>query len=179
MAAVGALGLLVAGCTDSGTAPDVTEAPTALRAVVPEGGAVGVDPGAPVVVGFDHPMMPGMEDFAILHEGDVTGPEVPGTWTMSSDLLTLTFAPATPLAPATEYTIHIAGGMMDAEGNHVDLETHGGQMGGEWATEGMMGGGMMGGGTMGGAMGGDHMGSGWQHPTNDTFGMVFSFTTGA
>ncbi len=36
--------------------------------------------------------------------------------------------------------------MMDAEGQHVDMGTHGEAMGGMWAGESMMGGGMMGGG---------------------------------
>jgi hypothetical protein len=94
---------------------------------------------------------------------------------MSQDRKRLTFTPAAPLAPMTGYTVHLGGGMMDAGGTHADFGTHGSHMGGSWATSGMMGGGMM-----GGSMGdqGYHMGQGWQHPTNGSYGMVFTFTTG-
>lgn len=176
---IGAVGLVAGACSESETPLDPEVARTVLLSVVPQGGSTDVDRFAPVVVDFDHPVMAGMEAFALLHQGDVTGPEVAGTWRMSSDLRVLTFTPAAPLAPTTRYTIHLGGGMMDADGGHVDFGTHGDHMGGAWATNGMMGGGMMGGGMMGGAMGEHHMGDGWQHPTNGTYGMVFSFTTGS
>jgi len=121
-----------------------------------------------------------MEEYAALHEGPVTGPEVAGTWARSTDGMTLTFTPDAPLKPATMYTIHIGGGMMDEDGHTVDLDMHGMDMGGEWATESMMTGGMGSGmGGMGGMGGqpGTHMGQGWQDPSNGTYGMVFSFTT--
>jgi hypothetical protein len=52
---------------------------------------------------------------------------------------------------------------------------HGDMMGGQWATQSMMTGGMgMGSGSMG-----SHMGTGWQHPDNGSYGMVFTFTTAA
>jgi hypothetical protein len=86
----------------------------------------------------------------------------------------MTFTPEQPLAPATDYTIHLGGGMMDAEGNPVDMGTHGEMMGGMWAGESMMmGGGMMGGGTH------EHMGEGWENPENGSYGMIFTFTTGS
>lgn len=176
---VGGVGLVAGACSESSTPLDPQVEPTALLSVVPQGGSTDVDRFAPVVVEFDHAMMAGMQEHAVLHEGDVTGPDVAGTWTLSTDRSTLTFTPAAPLAPSTLYTIHLGGGMTDANGDHIDFGTHGDHMGGAWATQGMMGGGMMGGGMMGGAMGEAHMGDGWQHPTNGSYGMVFSFTTGS
>lgn len=170
---IGGVGLLGA-CSESDTPLDPAAEATVLLSVVPRGGSTDVDRFAPVVIGFDHPVMAGMEAFALLHEGDVTGPEVPGAWALSADRLALTFTPAAPLAPSTPYTIHLGGVMMDADGDHVDFDAHGDHMGGAWATGGMMGGGMM-----GGAMGEAHMGQGWRHPTNGSYGMVFSFTTGS
>lgn len=176
---IGGVGLLAGACSESDPPLDPGAETTVLLSVVPRGGSTDVDRFAPVVIEFDHPVMAGMDAFALLHEGDVTGPEVPGTWILSADRLDLTFTPAAPLAPSTSYTIHLGGGMMDAGGDHVDFDAHGDHMGGAWATGGMMGGGMMGGGMMGGAVGEAHMGQGWQHPTNGTYGMVFSFTTGS
>lgn len=166
----------IAACSDDTGPAGPGGAETLLLSVEPRGGAVGVDPGAPITVTFDHPMHPAMSEYAALHEGDVTGPEVEGTWGWSEGGATLTFTPAAPLAPATAYTIHLGGGMHDANGHPVDLGAHGAHMGGDWATSGMMGGGMMGGGT-GGVPGSDHMGQGWRHPSNGSYGMVFSFTT--
>lgn len=176
---IGGVGLLASACSESDTPLEPEVGSTALLSVVPQGGSADVDRFAPVVAEFDHPVMEGMEDYALLHEGDVTGPEVAGSWIFSTDRMVLTFTPASALAPSTRYTIHLGGGMMDADGEQVDLGTHGDHMGGAWATPGMMGGGMMDGGPMGGAMGEQHMGEGWEHPTNGSFGMVFSFTTGS
>lgn len=170
---IGGVGLLAGACSGSDTPSDPTSGTTVLLSVVPRGGSTDVDRSAPVVIDFDHAVMAGMEAFALLHEGDVTGPEVAGTWTVSDDRLSLAFTPAAALAPSTRYTIHLGGGMTDANGNHVNFGLHGEHMGGSWATHAMMGGGMM-----GGAMGDHHMGEGWQHPTNGSYGMVFSFTTG-
>lgn len=170
---MGASGLTLMACSDSPLDPVAVEA-TALVSIAPQGGAIGVDRFAPVVIEFNHEVAAGMERYALLHRGDVTGPEVAGSWAMSQDLLTLTFTPAAPLEPNASYTIHLGGGMMDADGRHVDFQAHGSHMGGSWATGGMMGGGMM-----GGAMDEKHMGQGWQHPHNGSYGMVFAFTTGS
>lgn len=171
--------LVAAACADDGTptAP-LPDAPV-LLSVVPQGGATGVDPTTDVVLSFDHPLMPGMEAYVDLHEGSVTGPEVPGAWSMHEDGMGLRFVPDAPLKPLTDYTVHLGGGMMGAQGQHADYQSHGPGMGGSWATEGMMQGGM--GGGMGGSMGGpaSHMGEGWQHPDNGSYGMIFTFTTGS
>lgn len=159
-------------CSDEATGPDFRE-PTALLSVQPAGGTVGVEVGTDVVVRFDHAIAEGMERYASLHEGSVVGPEVPGAWTRSADGATLTFSPAAPLKPATTYVIHLGGGMMDEDGEGVDLGMHGLDMGGQWATGSMMTGGM-GSGMTGSAT---HMGAGWQHPSNGSYGMVFAFTT--
>jgi hypothetical protein len=166
-------------CGTDATAPAL-DVPAALLSVQPAGGSTNVSVGSDVVITFDHAIAEGMEEYAALHEGSVTGPEVEGTWTRSADGMTLTFAPDAALKPATTYTLHVGGGMMDEDGHTVDLDMHGMGMGGEWATESMMTGGMGSGmGGMGGMGGepGTHMGTGWQHPSNGTYGMVFSFTT--
>ncbi|HXJ32168.1 MAG TPA: Ig-like domain-containing protein [Gemmatimonadales bacterium] len=125
------------------------------------------------MMAFSHAMGSGMEMYASLHEGDVTGPTVPGFMTWSSDRMTLTFAPMHPLKSATAYTLHMGGGMKDADGNPLDMTAHS-MMGGQWASGSMMNGGSMMGG--GGPMSGQEMGPGWVG-SNGMFGMVFQFTT--
>ncbi len=157
--------LVAAACGSSTTAPaPVTE----VASVVPVGGATGVDPTAPATVTFSGPMATGMEMYAALHEGDVTGAEVSGTWSWSSDRTALTFTPSSPLKSQTTYTLHLGGGMSDADGDAIGYERCVQTMGGQWATEQMMEGGMMGGGGM--------MGPGWRN-ANGSYGMVFTFTT--
>jgi hypothetical protein len=165
-----ALSLLVLpawGCDDDPAAPADE---FALTHVVPAGDAADVDPNGPVSVTFSHAVSPGMEMYVTLHEGDVSGPEVPGQWSWSDDRMTLTFAPDEPLKSLTLYTLHIGGGIQDATGRTCDLDGAAQQFGGHWATEGMMAGGMMGGARR------NMTGPGWQHP-NGSFGMLFTFTT--
>ena len=164
-----------AACSEDGTTPNV-DGETLFLSVVPEGGATDVDPDEPIEVRFDHPMMAGMEDYVLLHLGDVTGPAVAGAWNLSGDRSALTFTPDSRLQPGTRYTIHLGGGMTDADGHPVDWGTHAPHMGGQWATETMMGSGMGPGMGMGGAVGAGHMGSGWTH-ANGSYGMTFTFTT--
>ena len=141
--------------------------------VVPTGGATHVDPNAPVTLQFAHAMH--MDMYVALHAGaGVDGPLMDGTWEWSADMPNLTFTHAMPLDAMADYTIHIGGGMMDADGRVIDLEQHGNDMGGEWVTQQMMDQRMMGGGGMMGAD--DMMGFGWAHG-DGTFGMVFTFTT--
>lgn len=158
--------LFLGGCSDGGTAP--SEDGAALLEVSPEGGATGVDPEQTVRIRFSHSMMGGMEEYALLHRGDVTGPAVDGSWELAEDRTVLVFTPDRPLRRDTGYTIHLGGGMRDADGHAVDFHSHGGHMGGGWATSGMMGGGMHG--------DGHHGGDGWRH-ANGGHGMVFPFTT--
>ena len=112
-------------------------------------------------------MASGMEMYVSLHEGDVTGPTIPGAMTWSGDRTTLTFTPAAPLKSATAYTLHIGGGMKDADGNPIDMTSQG-MMGGQWASGSMMNG--------GGMMSGQEIGAGWQG-SNGMYGMVFTFRT--
>jgi len=142
-----------------------------MTSVQPMGGAVNVSSGDSVVVTFNHAIASGMEAYADLHEGSLAGVVVPGKWTRSADGTKLTFVPTAPLKSSTTYVIHLGGGMAAGDGGSVSFDQHGTEMGGVWATQGMMGGGMGGQGT--------HMGTGWQHPSNGTYGMVFSFTTAA
>ena len=162
MSALTGLGLLTAmACSDDITAPDAS---TQFAAVVPAGGSVSVDPGTVVVIEFTHAMMSGMESYAVLHEGDARGPVVPGTWTWSQERTRATFTPGNALRSQTQYTLHLGGGMMDANGEGIGFGDHGRHMGGQWATGQMMGG------------AGGMMGPGWSH-ANGTYGMVFTFTT--
>ncbi len=162
------------GCGHEVAAPAAS--PTILASVIPAGGSTGVDPNGPIEVAFSHPMMQGMEAYAMLHEGDVTGPEVPGAWSWSDDRATLRFVPDAALRPRMQYTIHLGGRMMDEEGATVDMDEAAQSCGGQWATGAMWGGvGSGPGGMMGGAPGG-MMGSGWQG-ANGSYGMVFTFTT--
>jgi hypothetical protein len=165
--------VLVAGaCGDTPATP--TDVTTALVAVTPAGGDTGVDPNSLIVLQFSHAM--GMDMYVALHEGSgVSGGLVDGTRAWSADRMRLTFTPASSLMSPSPYTIHIGGGMLDENGNVVDLDQHGHGLGGDWVTQQMMNDRMMMG---GGMMDGDMMGPGWQHPTNGMFGMTFSFTTG-
>ena len=156
--------LALGACSGDPTAPALT---ARVVSVVPSGGDTGVDPNAPIVVTFSHAMQAGMEQYAALHEGDVNGPVVAGTWAWSDDRTALTFTPAQPLMSQTQYTLHLGGGMRATDGGFVDYGSCVGQHSGQWATQEMMGGGMM---------GGNMMGTGWRHP-NGTYGMVFTFTT--
>lgn len=175
LAVVAGLVVLAAACGKDATAP-VTP-PTELLSVVPQGGATNVDPTQPVTVTFNHPLAQQMTEYASLHEGDVTGPVVSGTWSLEQGDSVLVFTPDQALKPATQYTIHLGGGMMDSQGNDVGFGMYGSMMGGEWATDGMMMGGGMGGGMMGGGSGqSPEMGTGWQG-SNGMYGMVFTFTT--
>ena len=170
---------ILAACDDEGTEPEVEE--SALLSVIPQGGATGVDPNSPIVIEFTHAMMPGMEEYADVHEDDVEGPLVPGSWSWNEAHTKLTFTPDSPLKSQTRYVIHIGGGMEDQDGQHINFQQHGLEMGGQWMTEQMHQGGQHGygggQGGMGGGMGGTGMGAGWVHPTNGSYGMVFFFTT--
>src|ERR1051326_7987902 len=87
---------------------------------------------------------------------NVTRPVVSCTATWSSDSMTLTLTPMAPLVHGTMYSLHVGGGMRDADGQIIDMSQYGPMMGGDWADGGMMtGGGMM-------NPSHDEMGPGWQ-----------------
>ncbi len=154
--------LLAAGC---GSNMMDTELATQLLAVSPQGGAVNVTATPDIVLTFNRSMISGMEQYLALHQGGLTGSTVSMTCNWSDGQKTLACRPAQPLAAGTRYTIHMGGGMMDANGRGVGMQRYGMGMGGQWATGGMMGGqsGMM--------------GTGWMH-SNGSYGMAFEFTTG-
>lgn len=137
---------------------------TQFLSVSPRGGTTNVAASSDVVLTFDQPMMAGMEQYLALHQGTVTGPTLPMGCNWSNGQKTLTCRPSQPLASATRYVIHMGGGMMDANGLRVGMESSGMGMGGQWVSSGMMGG------------QGGMMGNGWMH-TNGSYGMVFEFTT--
>lgn len=167
--------LALTACSGDGpSAPEETpaDAEALLVDVFPAGGSTGVGLDGTVTLEFDHAMDPIMSAYADIHEGDVSGLEVPGTWEWLDSYTVLRFTPSSALDPATRYVIHVGGAMTDADGHMVALEPHGDEMGGEWATDAIMGG------AMGGHMDpADHMGGAWDHPSNGSHGMIFTFTT--
>lgn len=167
--------------SDGPTSPDdsssLSSEETVLLSVAPEGGSTAVGMNTAITVEFSHPMNPDMSQYADVHKGEITGAEVAGAWEWFEDDTVLRFTPAQPLEPGTDYVVHLGGGMMDADGEHVNVEQHGQQMGGEWATDDMMTGRGMGGGMGGGMDSSEHMGGSWDHPSNGSHGMVFTFTT--
>lgn len=156
---------ITAGCSSGDLAgPDSVQA--VLLDVVPHGGHVGVDPTGTMYAHFDHPMREDMHNFASLHDGDLDGPEVDGSWGWSHEHHRLNFVPHEPLQEHARYTLHLGGGLVDQHGHHVDFEQHGFEMGGEWAHGSMMG------------RGHRHAeGPGWRHQ-NGSYGMFFGFMTG-
>lgn len=167
--------LAATACADGPTTSAVT---ARIVVLVPTGGATGVDPAAPIVITFSHPMAAGMERYVALHQGDLTGPVVAMTCAWSAERTVLTCTPQAPLASATRYTLHLGGGMRDRTGGGLDYQQCIAQHDGQWATAAMMGHGPGTGSGMDGGMMGDSsmMGPGWRH-ANGSYGMVFSFTT--
>ena len=158
-------------CASGMTGPARTsaEAPVVLS-ISPASSATGVDPTAPLVVTFSHPMMAGMEALVVLHEGTISGPPVSGTPAWSTDRTRLTFTPTQPLKRATAYQLHLSPNLTDSSGQRIDFGACAQRVGGQVVTPASMGGGMMGNGMMG---------VGWQ-PSSGTwgYGMSFTFTTG-
>ncbi len=161
-----AAAIVVGGCgsgqelgSTSMTAPSTG---TELLGVSPSGGATGVSLGANLSISFSQPMLRGMEQYVDLHEGLLDGPLVPMHYGWSSDRRTLACTPDARLKAHTRYTLHMGGGMMDADDHPVDLGHRGPQMGGQWV--------------MGSSHHGPMMGDGW-HDSNGHYGMSFSFTT--
>ena len=153
--------LLAAGC---GSNMMDSELGTQLLSVSPRGGATGVAATSDIMLSFNRPMMTGMEQYLALHQGGVTGATMPMNCGWSADRMTLTCRSNQALAPGSRYTIHMGGGMMDADGQRVGMGRYGMGMGGQWATGGMMGGQS------------SMMGTGWACG-NGSYGMVFEFTT--
>lgn len=166
LAACSAL-LVAIGCNSSDNAPN--QATTTLTLVSPSGGATNVEATAPVRVTFSGPMAQGMENYVDLHQGTAAGPTMPMTCVWSAERTTLACTHATPFAAGSSYTIHVGGGMMDANGHPIDMDAMVTAMGGVWLMPGMMGG-MHAGQPM------NMMGQGWQG-ANGSYGMMFTFIT--
>ena len=141
----------------------------AFLSLVPQGGMMGVSSTTPLSFRFGGPMAPGMEQYFDLHMGGLDGPVVPMSCGWSADRTTLTCNPAAPLQPRTTYTIHMGGGITDANGRPAGYDAYGPMMGGQWLTGGMMT-------ASHGGMGWGMMGANWRH-ANGSYGMVFTFTT--
>ena len=158
----GLASLALSGCNDS-TGP----AAATLSAVSPAPAASAVATSSTITLTFGQPMMAGMEQYMDLHQSGITGPTVPMGCAWSSNRTLLTCTPATPLAAATQFTIHVGAGMTDSQGHMMDMDEWA-TMGGQWATSGMIGG------THAGQSMG-MMGPGWRHGAY--YGMLFTFTT--
>ena len=160
------LALFLAACSESPA--DVGS--TSLLTVAPSPGAVSVEVDTRIEVRFDAPIAAFGGPIA-LQVGDCPGPVVAGTWSRMADGMGLDFTPDQPLDPSTRYTVHVGGGMTDAEGATVDLERHGLGLGGTWVTLEMVMG------MPGMGMGPLHGGPEWLYP-NGMYGLAFAFTTG-
>jgi hypothetical protein len=141
---------------------------TTLIDISPAPAATGVATTTALTFTFSRPMMSGMEQYLDLHQGGIGGPVIPMSCGWDAGQTTLTCTPAAPLAPGTQYTVHLGTGMTDESGGMVTMQ-HWTGMGGQWAT-----GGMMGGSHAGQATG--MMGAPWRHGS-DHYGMLFEFTT--
>jgi len=159
--------LFAAGCSDGNNEPN--QVTTTLTLVSPAGGATNVAPTAAISMTFSGPMAQGMENYMDVHAGTAADATVPMTCTWSVDRATLTCTHAAPFASGSTYTIHVGGGMMDANGHPLDMNGMVNTMGGVWLMPGMMGG-MHAGQPM------NMMGQGWQG-SNGSYGMMFTFTT--
>ncbi len=142
-------------------------APATLTAVSPAPAATAVVTSTTITLTFGQPMMTGMEQFMDLHQGGMAAATMPMSCAWSLNQTTLTCTLTNPLASGTQYTIHVGGGMTDAQGHLMDMDPWT-TMGGQWATGGMMGA------THAGQPIG-MMGAGWMH--GGDYGMLFSFTT--
>jgi hypothetical protein len=170
LALIGAAAVGVTGCgggSDPMTGPG-GGSPT-LMSVHPAGGAMGVPVGTSFEIDWGATMGAGMEQYVDLHRGNLSGPVVPMGYAWSEDHSTLICTPASPLQHGLQYVLHIGGGMVDADGDPVDMDMHGPAFGGQWIQGGMMGSGH-------GGMPWGMMGGGWQH--GGTYGMAFTVTTG-
>ncbi|MBX9927794.1 MAG: Ig-like domain-containing protein [Gemmatimonadaceae bacterium] len=166
--------LLLAGCT-SGSEPvgmSAERTVVTLTEVSPANGALGVDPTAPVLLRFSHPMMVGMQRLILLHEGTISGGVVDGVGTWSADRTTLTFLAALPLRDRTNYVLHVAPGMMDVSGRPLEL-ARAMSLGGMMADSAPSARAMMGNGSM---MAGAMMGRASRTGPHSA-GMLFAFTT--
>lgn len=159
---------VLAACSDGGvTAP---AGGMALAEITPAPGATGIDPASPIAIRFSGAMASGMEQYADLHRGDISGPVVPMGCAWSTDRSTLTCTPGEPLQSETRYTIHMGSGMTDANGRMADTEQYGMQMGGQPVTAAMLG-------PMHGGNPAGMLGPGWQDADHGHMGIAFTFKT--
>lgn len=168
--------LAIAGCGDDHPMGPSNMGPGGMpvgsfgfMSVSPRGGTRGVPVGTALEFHWGVPMGFGMEQFIDLHMGDLAGSVTPMSCDWSADRTTLVCTPSSPLQPGTRYLVHVGGGMLDANGQLVDMVQYGPSYGGQWIQGGMMGVGHAG-------EDWSTMGGGWRH-SNGAFGMVFTFTT--
>ena len=162
------LTLLLAACS---TSTSVEVGSTALLTTNPAAGTAGVDVKAQIEVRFDSPIAPGAGHPIALQVGDCPGPVVAGTWSRTADGMGLRFTSTQPLDPSTRYTIHVGGGLTDADGAIINLDLNGLALGGTWVTLDMVMG------MTGMGMGQSHSGPDWLY-LNGMYGLAFGFNTG-
>ena len=162
------LTLLLAACS---TSTPVEVGSTALLTTIPAAGGAGVDVNAQIEVRFDSPIAPGAGHPIALQVGDCPGPVVAGTWSRTADGMGLRFTSTQPLDPSTRYTIHVGGGLTDADGAIINLDLNGLALGGTWVTLDMVMG------MTGMGMGRSHSGPDWLY-LNGMYGLAFAFNTG-
>jgi len=138
-----------------------------LVAMSPAMGADGVSTTASMMLRFSGPMAWDMERYVDLHQGNLSGPTVPMSCSLSPDRTQIACTPLSPLHASTTYTLHVGAGMLDATGHSVDMSGFGGQ----W----IMGSGGVMTSSHGGAPWGMMAGS-WMGP-NGAYGMAYTFTT--
>jgi hypothetical protein len=172
-AVVGIVALVAAGCGGGDNhmmaGPGGVSGMPAFLSVAPRGGATGVPVSSPLELDWGVAMVSGMEQYVDLHVGDLSGPVVPMSCAWAGDWTQLVCTPTSPLQPGTQYVIHVGGGMVDADGELIDMDEYGPAFGGQWIQGGMMGAGHAG--TPWGMMAG-----GWQHG-DGAYGMAFTFST--
>lgn len=159
------------GFTTGGTAPSDSGAVT-IVSVSPAPGASGVDATTTIAIEFSAPMPDSATLYMDLHASGYGGATVAGEWSWDEDRRIATFTPTEALQPATQYVVHVGGGLVDGTGEPVDYQ-HCLGTGGSWAGGGQTGGHHSGGGHHSASQ---HSGDGWQHQ-NGTYGVMFSFTT--
>jgi len=77
-----------------------------------------------MMMNFGAAMQTSMMQYVDLHQGTIAGSVVPMICSWSSDATTLTCQPNQPLQHGTSYVLHRGGGMMNANGDPVDVEHH-------------------------------------------------------
>src|SRR5262249_45945159 len=94
---------------------------TTMLSISPMGNSTDVPMSASIIMRFSRAMGSGMERYVSLYEGDISGPAQGMSCSWSGDRTTLVCTPNATLKPHTRHTIHVGGGMTDADGRILDV----------------------------------------------------------